>query len=120
LSTVDVFLDLKFKDGDCDVNPLCQNILGADTKNLKKETVELAPLGSAVVFAAAAEDKTLYVSSDSDFQMNINTLGNMTIKRFTFGTKFKQAFHLSRLSLSGLTITNPSTTATIKVTYAIG
>merc|ERR1712146_497889 len=98
----------------------CLDLLGINSESVKKETFNLATLASKEIFnEASAEDRLLYIESDSDFQININTLGNIDVKRMSSGTKFLKAIHFSgKISITSIEITNPGSEE-ISVNYIL-
>jgi len=120
MSKMDIYLSLKVYDSNCDKSEDCVNIRGADSGVLKKEKVTIPASGSiSVLTSGTAVDRSVFVRSDSDFQVDVNSLGAQDVKRVPFGTSFQDALYLARLSLTSLTITNPSSTDEIVVEYTL-
>jgi len=118
MSKVDLNFSLKVTESDCDTVENCQNYTGLTGTDLKRETIELAPAGTSIIFInGPALDKIIYVESAFDFQININDLGFVDVKRNLVTTKFLKSIFFSKLSVTKIEIKNNSGTDTIKVSY---
>ena len=119
MSKIDISLNLKASNSDCDQISICQAISGADGGDIKKETVELAASSNSTIFTGASTDKIIYLESDTEFQVDINGLGPVSVKPFLAGSKKFKALYLSKLTVTSIQILNPSATDTIKVSYLL-
>ena len=119
MSKVDLNFSLKITESDCDAIENCQNYTGLTGIDVKRETIELAPAGTSVIYDSTAIDKIIYAESASDFQININDLGFVDVKRNFTGTNFLKSIFFSKLSVTKIEIKNDSGTDTIKVSYSL-
>jgi hypothetical protein len=119
MSKVNLTLNLKFTNTDCDKVEVCQGVNGADSGDIKKETIELAASATYNIFTGVASNKIIYIESEFDFQIDINGLGAVDVKRLLAGAKTLSASFLSKLEITSLDIINPSPTNTIKVSYIL-
>jgi len=119
MSKIDLFINLELKDDNCDLTRKKINIVSGDSGDTKRETVELAATASSTIFSDVAVDKFIYVESDSDFQININSLGFVDVKRIAAGIDFKEAVFLSKQNVTSIEIKNNSATDTIKISYIL-
>ena len=119
MSKVDLNFSLKIKESDCDAVENCQNYTGLTGSDVKRETVELAPAGTSVIYDGSAVDKIIYAESAGDFQININDLGFIDVKRNLVTTNFLKSIFFSKLSVTKIEIKNNSGTDTIKVSYSL-
>jgi len=119
MSKIDLSLNLKLKNSDCDSVTICQSAAGADAGDMKKETLEIAASSSSVVYDSSSADKVIYIESDSAFQVDINDLGPVDVKPLLAGSKTLKATLLSKLTITKLEILNPSATDSIKISYVL-
>lgn len=118
MSKAKISLNIELTNTDCDKVQICQGVSGADAGDIKKETLDLAVAGSSTVFTSAGEDKLIYIESDDNFDVNINGLGAISVKRLLAGSNTLKASFLSKMTITSLEIINPGTEA-IKVTYTL-
>jgi len=118
MSKAKISLNIELTNTDCDKVQICQGVSGADAGDIKKETLELATATSSVIFTGTAEDKLIYIESDSDFDIDINGLGAVSVKRLLAGSSKLKASFLSKLTITSFEIINPGA-ETIKVTYTM-
>lgn len=120
MSKVDLYMLLKVYENNCESSEDCLDIKTGTSDALKKEKVTIAASDSLTIFSpSSTETRTLFIKSDSNFQININALGNKDVKRMPFGTSFKEAFFLSRMDFDSIELTNPSGTDELEIEYTL-